>query len=467
MSIAESAPGESALSERPASVRATMAIARIVVAALLASLLPAVSAVASALSGAPEPRGAFSEDRVWERAAEGALAAGAGARTIVPQKYETFRLDRDALRLLLDQTPREGAARPPAPPTVLTVPMPDGAFARFAIQDSPILEAPLAAAFPEIRTFSGQGIDDPTASARFDWTPAGFHGIVFGRDGEVYIDPLRRGATTSYQSYYRRDYVRAGEIPRCLGPPLEAAEDRWSPAPRATGDSLAALASTGPTLRTYRLALAATGEYTQFQGGTVSAALSAMTTTVNRVTGIYEKDFAIRLVMVANETSIIYTNPNTDPYSNSDPTSLLGQNQSNLDAVIGSANYDIGHVVGTGGGGVAALGVVCRAGSKAEGETGSGTPIGDAFDVDYVAHEMGHQFGANHTFNGTVANCGGGNRSAGAAYEPGSGSTIMAYAGICASEDLQPHSDPYFHTKSYDEITAYVFAEHVPAPVVT
>ena len=398
----------------------------------------------------------LSADNIWSDVALNQSTTNQSARPIVPQRYRTLSLDVDALHTLLRSAPSEGSVAARNTQVLFNLPLPDGGFGRFRIVESSIMEPALAAKFPEIKTYAGQGVDDPTATVRFDWTPTGFHAMVLSANDTMFIDPYSHNDTTHYISYFKRDYLPpAGKtfheesLPSTDG--LSAQEIttlRATIGPRAAGTQL----------RTYRLAVAASAEYTQFHGGTVNAGLAAVVTTINRVDGIYEREVAVRLVLVANNNLLIYTDPNTDPYSNNNPNALLTENQTNIDNVIGSANYDVGHVFTTGGGGLAGLGVVCRANYKARGETGSGAPIGDAYDVDYVAHELGHEFGANHTFNdGSNGSCAG-NRNSSTAYEPGSGSTIMSYAGICSQDNLQAHSDPYFSTISFDEIVAYTTA---------
>jgi hypothetical protein len=373
-----------------------------------------------------------------------AVTADAREPWVQPDRYQAWMLDHHELEAVLQRIPPE-TLRQASGPEVISLPMPDGSLARFAIYESPVLAAELAAKFPQIRTFVGQGLDDPAASVRFDWTPHGFHAQVLTPRGAVYVDPFWRGDARAYASYWKRD------LPRRDGFSCVVRHHDFT----GPGQGVAAQASSSGLLRTYRLACAATGEYTQFHGGTVAAGLAAIVTAVNRVNGIYETDFGIRMVLVPNNDQVVYTNPATDPYTNGDGGAMLTQNQSTLNSVIGSANYDIGHVVSTGGGGVAFLGVVCNGLYKARGVTGLPSPIGDPFYVDYVAHEMGHQFGANHTFNGISSNCCCGNRYGPTAYEPGSGSSIMAYAGICGADNLQPNSDPFFHSASITEITNY------------
>jgi len=365
---------------------------------------------------------------------------------IRPVRYQALECDIQAMRNLLAQAPLEFTNNLPL---LLALPDPDGVLQTFEIFESPIMEAPLAAAYPDIHTFVGQGVSDPGSTLRADVTIHGFHAQVRTTAGTWYIDPFSKGNTQYYSAYRKRDlYARPDwscEV-----------EDQAIGGNPSDDDSLPPsgpqMLTNGATLRTYRLACAATGEYTAFHGGTVSAGLAAVVTAINRVTGVYEVDLAVRLILVANNNLLIYTNSATDPYTNGSGSTMLGQNQSNIDTVIGSANYDIGHVFSTGGGGIAGLGVTCVGGSKARGVTGQGAPIGDPFYIDYVAHEMGHQFGANHTFNSTTSSCGGGNRSSANAFEIGSGSTIMAYAGICGTDNLQPNSDAYFHSRSLDEI---------------
>lgn len=419
---------------------------RIAVQIIIMSLL--VLLAGGLFSGSDANAASQVSSDIWHDVTEASIAPST-ARQLVPNKYRTIAADLAALDALLASAPLENTAVESAE-VVLSLPLPDGTFGRFRIQEYAMMEPELAAKFPEIKTYLGQGMDDPTASVHLDRTPAGFHAMILSSGDTIYIDPYSQGDITNYISYFKRDYDPGAS-------PLASETMLADPdaASRLPDLSAITLAPSGSQLRIYRTAVAATGEYTQFHGGTVSAGLAAVVTSINRVSGIYEREVAVRLILVANNNLIIYTNPSTDPYTNNNGGTMLSQNQSNLDSVIGSANYDLGHVFSTGGGGIASLAVTCKAGLKARGVTGSSQPIGDPFDVDYVAHEIGHQFGANHTFNGTTSSCGGGNRNASTAYEPGSGSTIMAYAGICGAENLQLNSDDEFHTISFDEIVAY------------
>ncbi len=365
-------------------------------------------------------------------------------RVTVPNNYSQRSVDFAALNGMLSSAPAE-ASRTQAP--IVELPMPDGRMERFRLWESSIMEAPLQAKFPEIRTYAGQGVDDPAATVRLSVSPyTGLHAQVLSPRGNVFIDPYARGDRANIISYYRGDLQRSApflcEVPEDAG----------------TGQRIEA-ACRGIQLYTYRLAVACTGEYAIAVGGTTAAALhAAIVTTVNRVNGVYEKELAIRLVLVANNDLIEFRDPATDPFNgNNSAGTLIGESQTNITSIIGTANFDIGHTFSTGGGGLAGLGVVCNPTNKARGITGSGNPVGDAYDIDYVAHEIGHQFGGAHTFNSTTSSCNG-NRSGSTAYEVGSGTTIQAYAGICGSDNIQPNSDPYFHPISFDQISNFVEA---------
>ena len=387
-----------------------------------------------------------SEDGLWTEIAPATLQTPPPYVFVRTNAFLVLELNEAALAALLQQAPMEQPGNVRTSLVIVTIPLPTGGFGRFRIVESPILSRELAQQHPELRTFLGQGIDEPTASVRFDRTPAGFHAMVRSLAGTVYVDPYSRGDTQHYLSFFKHDLARAPNDFKCsvLGGPIIGVA--------AAGAELAPVS--GANLRIFRLAMTGTGEYTTFFGG-VAGAQAQITTSINRVTEIYEQEVAIRFSLVAFN---VYANAATDPFpaGTSVDGPLLSQNQTDLDANVGSGSYDIGHIVSRGGGGgLASLGVVCAAGAKGQGGTSRGTPSGDPFDVDYLAHEIGHQLNGDHTFNGTTGSCGGGNRAAASAYEPGSGTTIMAYAGICGAEDVEANSDPFFHKRSFEQIVAY------------
>ena len=380
----------------------------------------------------------------WSSVREISFATKAmqSSRTIIPKKYKTFSLNLSELQEQLAIAPMRFTESADNQLVVLNLPMPNGEMQRFQIFDAPIMEFGLAVKFPMIHSYAGVGLDDPSASLRFDVTQFGFHALVLSaRQGSVYIDPYSKADTEHYISYYKSDFEKTDNDFMCH---VEG-NDNMDTEVEADVNSLL---QGDCQLRTYRLALTCTGEYAAFHGGTNAGVLAAMNTTMTRVNGVYERELNVTMVLVENNESLIFLDASTDPYNDGFPGQMIGECHTQCDMIIGSANYDIGHVFSTGGGGLAGLGVVCSQGGKGNGVTGTNSPVGDPYDIDYVAHEMGHQFGANHTFNNSC----GGNRNESTAMEPGSAATIMGYAGICAP-NVQFNSDDYFHAISIQEIS--------------
>lgn len=393
-----------------------------------------------------------------------------GEQIIKVNACKYYELNITALSGYLQNAPME---RTNKTPLILELPMPDGKTQAFAMVESPVMELGLQLKYPSIKTYAGQSLNDPTATIRIDITESGFHAMVLASDESIFIDPLNFSTNQAYMVYNKSDAINSHpHICSVKSEDKINSLDNIGVERNSNNPNNSVLRNAGDTLRTYRLALACTGEYANYFPGTPTklSTLGHMVTSVNRVVGVYEKELSIHMNLIANDDTLINLNGATDPYDDADGAAMLGQNQTTVNIRVGPSYYDIGHVFSTGGGGIAGLGVVCNIGQKARGVTGSPAPVGDPFDIDYVAHEMGHQFGGNHTFNSNTGSCSG-NISSGAAYETGSGSTIMAYAGICTSlNDLQAHSDAYFHTKNFDEIrnyTTYTGATGNSCPVKT
>lgn len=401
---------------------------------------------------------------LWREINENNLA-GRENRQTTPEKYRVFRLNETALQAILAAAPVKNANAALGDETVLQVPLPDGKIVRFRLEATNVLAPHLAAEFPTWKTAQGFGIDDPKAIARFDWNAFGFHGYISTEQGTVMIDPYRKGDTSNYLVFYKHDFGNSDNQFYCR------AEQKMTKRLESEFAFLAPSApvfSYGSTLRTFKLAIATTGEWARNAAGYTAGmtpatirtnALAVITTTVNRLNGIYTRelssDFQIVNPSVSNDTTnIIFDDPATDPYDNSDGIPQLAINQTTIDTRAGAANYDIGHLYGTGGGGVASSPSLCSA-QKAEGYSARGTNTGDPFTVDYVAHEMGHQFGADHTYNNSDPSGACTTRSAADAFEVASGATIMSYVGICNQRNLQQYVDtgfPSFHIRSLTTI---------------
>ncbi|WP_369048477.1 reprolysin-like metallopeptidase [Tenacibaculum sp. UWU-22] len=387
------------------------------------------------------------------------------ARSSSPKNFEIYSLNNELFKNNLKNV-SENVKK------IIPLPTAEGKIEKFSIKETSNFSSKLAAKYGYIKSFTGQCINNPSIKAKISIGLDGIHVTVYTKKGTFYVDPYTKDFT-EYIAYKRQNLLNNTNY-NCLVNESEKSN--------ALKKSTAAKSASDGFLRTYRLALACTGEYAQFhlnnQGipDTASdatkkaAVLSAMNTTITRVNGIYERDLSVKMTIVVNnsgENELIFLDSATDNFTNNDSSKLLTENQTKCDNIIGSSNYDVGHVFSTASGGLAALGVVCVSGEKAHGTTGTYYPSGDAFDVDFVSHEIGHQFGAHHTFNGSDGNCSGANRNNNTAVEPGSGSTIMGYAGLCSSQNIQSSSDDYFHAISITEILNAILPVTCPTKTST
>lgn len=392
----------------------------------------------------------------WKKAAEESTDDVVFVKSHLPTQFQLYSIDLDEIKNQLQYVELKGEVSVGNSTTILNFPNEYGKMEQFKMIEWSIFEPELASKFPMIKTYIGQSVENPTTSLTMSIGTGGLH-VMFMRAGKstMLIDPFTRGRD-KYILYTKNNLPRVeGEFTcnfKNEEPNLAIDFNNVDTAQRPQDGKL----------RTYRLAVACTIEYSQYhlnnQGVAASASLavkkaavlSAITNTINRVGGVYRLELGVYFNIVANNDSIIFID--SDNFSNYDAGQLIGQSQTVITSVIGTGAFDVGHTFSTGGGGLASLGSICYSNAKARGITGSGQPIGDAYDIDYVAHEFGHQFGANHTFNTNNAYCGP-NRNTPTAGEPGGGSTIMAYAGICgATPNVQNNSDAYFHYFSLIEI---------------
>jgi len=383
---------------------------------------------------------------LWTKTSEGKLSSLEKVdRNSYPKEYQIFHLNYEALKAQLKNAPQRESGD--ASNLIVSFPNADGKLEKFRIYESSVLEPELAKRHPELQSYVGQSLDNPGASIYFSTTIFGLHGLTKSTKETSYIDPYTKNLE-NYIVFNRSSRVQ----PRQFGCQVND-EDT---AGRINEEDFAnvAFANDG-ILRTYRLALACTVEYAAFHinaagvgAGTLAqkkaAVLAAMQVSLVRLNSVYETEMSLRMVLVANNENVIFVE--SDNFTNS--PDMIDEIQPIMDAAIGSANYDIGHGFCTTDSGIAQLQSVCGSG-KARGITGQPNPVGDSFDIDYVSHEMGHQFGATHTQNNAC------NRTASTAVEPGSGSTIMSYAGICAP-NVQSNADDYFHAVSLAQMFSFV-----------
>lgn len=395
--------------------------------------------------------GVFALDNLWSKTVKPTFNnENKVRRKVEPTQTEFYQLDLNELKSQLVGAPVRGSIVGKSN-LIISIPTSDGKLEKFAVMESPIMAKQLADKYPMIKTYCAQGVDDPTATMRFSITQFGFHAMILsGKHSTTFIDTYTKDLTT-YIVYDREGLGSNPEDFTCT------MSDNYSSSYQPKKISNTLNNTNDQKLRTYRLALCCNAEYGNMFAGTGTTAQqianiqAQMVITMNRVNGVFERDLAITMEFIPNNDLLIYFGDiNTDPWNGEYNTTTA----QTIDGTIGVANYDIGHNFNTDGGGNAGcLACVCVVNGndhKGSGMTGQPNPTGDPFDIDYVAHEMGHQFGGYHVMN-TCSRSGNGFTEV----EPASGSSIMGYAGICSS-NIEQHSHDDFNYVNVRDISLNV-----------
>ena len=346
----------------------------------------------------------------------------------------------------------------------ISLPLPNGTIIDLTLVKDSILPPELSSKYPRIHTYRVLA-NKAVFGGKVDISPNGFHAMLQMFDGEVvFIDPVEIN-TSEYAIYHKSTQKSEGNRQHSCGVSNESfarkgfVESILKPSAifsaREENANNGAASRSQDSLKNYTIAIATTGEYSAKFGSSVGGTMAAIVTTLNRVNQVLERDLGIRLNLVENNDLLINTNADSDPYTEEKLIDLVLQNQVFIDSTIGNSNYDIGHLFTTKGGGLAAIASICNNGDKAKCASGITSPRGDSFDLDFVAHEIGHQLGATHTFNSTQGACSAQTREARSAFEPGSGSSIMSYAGYCGLDNIQSNTDAMYHIGSIKQITDY------------
>ncbi|MFC0781129.1 reprolysin-like metallopeptidase [Flavobacterium sp. HJSW_4] len=402
---------------------------------------------------------ANAQDALWQKVTSSSLSRIVDGASSNKQYY---KLNADLLSAKLATASNKTAK---SATTEITIPNADGTLERFSVWESSNFDPELQAKYPEIKSYQGRGIDDKNAKIYFSVAPIGMQTMVFRTAKSTEYIEQNPENKSEYVLFKALDNAESKMILDCKTTNL-VSENKSAATAKTT--------SNAKEFKTLRLALSCTGEYTAYFGGTKAGALAGMNATLTRVNGIFDRDLSVKVVLIANNLDVIYTDASTDPYSiasvgaGGDNPVWMKEVQTTLTNVIGEANYDIGHLFGASGGGgnAGCIGCVCVSPTTSQPigkgsaftSPGDARPEGDNFDIDFVAHEMGHQLGGTHTFSFQ-------NEGNGACYEPGSGSTIMGYAGVTKGYNVQDHSDDYFSYASINQIQNNLAGKTCPVSI--